>query len=425
MAIRFILVLAAALAALAGPAHAAFPGENGNLVFSAYLLDSEEAGDQELFALEPDGSGLTRLTDNSQVDDVGPAYSPDGRLLAFSRFTHGTTEERLAVMSADGTGVRDLYRAGGVSWSPDGRTLAFSNYTGANFELFRGDVDGTPRVQLTQAGSDEVTPAWSPDGATIAFTSDFNSAQSEIYSMKSDASEDWVPLTSTFGDDASPDWSPDASKIVFVSSRNGNSEVYVMNADGSAETRLTTDPLFDIQPQWSPDGSRIAWVRYDAFSVTAEIWTMNADGTGQAQLTDNTLVETLGDWQPLHNRPPDCGSVTAAPARIDKHNRTFVSTALSGATDPDGDPVSIEVTGVTQDEPVGAAPDARAGAAPDSVRLRAERDNRGDGRVYRIAFEAADGNGGSCTGTAPVGVPRRKNAPAVDSAPPSYDSFGP
>jgi hypothetical protein len=60
----------------------------------------------------------------------------------------------------------------------------------------------------------------------------------------------------------------------------------------------------------------------------------------------------------------------------------------------------------------------------DAVRLRAERDNRGDGRVYRISFEAGDGNGGSCEGTATVGVPRRKNGPAIDSAPPSYDSFG-
>jgi TolB protein len=421
-----LCVLAAVvLGALSGPAHAAFPGTNGKLVFSAYVFDSEEAGDEELFTIAPDGSGLTRLTDNSLVDDVLPAFSPDGRMLAFSQFTQGSTSERLLVGSADATGARDLYRAGTGSWSPDGRTLVFSNYTGTNFELFRGDVDGTPRVQLTGAGSNESAPAWSPDGTTIAFTSDFNSAQSEIYAMKSDASEDWVPLTNTFGADGAPEWSPDGSRIVFVSSRNGNDEIYVMNADGSAETRLTTDPLFDLSPQWSPDGTRIAWVRYDAFSVTAEIWMMNADGSGQARLTDNALVENLGDWQPVVNGPPDCSGTGAAPSVIRKHNRTFTTVVLSGASDPDGETVAIEVTDVTQDEPVGAQPDARPGATPDAVRLRAERDNRGDGRVYRVAFRAGDGQGGSCDGTATVGVPRRSSAPAVDSAPPSYDSFDP
>jgi hypothetical protein len=102
----------------------------------------------------------------------------------------------------------------------------------------------------------------------------------------------------------------------------------------------------------------------------------------------------------------------------------LVRIALSGVTDPDGDDVTLEITGVTQDEPVGRSRDAVLSSAGDEVRLRAERDNRGDGRVYRIEFEATDGNGGSCSGTAKVSVPRKKNKPAVDSAPPSYDSLG-
>ena len=86
--------------------------------------------------------------------------------------------------------------------------------------------------------------------------------------------------------------------------------------------------------------------------------------------------------------------------------------------------MTLEITGVTQDEPTGRSRDAVLSSAGDEVRLRAERDNKGDGRVYRIEFEASDGNGGSCSGTAKVSVPRKKNKAAVDSAPPSYDSFG-
>ena len=87
--------------------------------------------------------------------------------------------------------------------------------------------------------------------------------------------------------------------------------------------------------------------------------------------------------------------------------------------------MTLEVTGVTQDEPVDRGPDARLTRQAYAVRLRAERDSGGDGRVYRVSFRATDGNGGECTGVAQVTVPRQRHRPAVDSAPPSYDSLAP
>jgi hypothetical protein len=95
---------------------------------------------------------------------------------------------------------------------------------------------------------------------------------------------------------------------------------------------------------------------------------------------------------------------------------------LGGASDPNGDAVTITVTGVTQDEPTGGAPDAFLGPAANQATLRAERDGGGDGRVYRMSYMASDGHGGTCSGFARVGVPRGSKA-AVDSAPPSYDSL--
>jgi Tol biopolymer transport system component len=423
------LAITAALLAAVAPAHAAFPGENGKLILHAGVADSPEAGDDELFTINPDGSGLERLTDNAEIDDLNPAYSPDGRTIAYTRNPGdgSSTGRRLSLMDADGSNLRDLAHGGFVpAWSPDGQSLAFHEFGQISFDVYTAPVAGGPRFLLTQAGSHDFFPAWSPTADTIAFASNFNTVnwQSEIYATKADGSEDWVQLTNTLGADTTPEWSPDGSKIVFVSARNGNDEIYVMNADGSGETRLTTDPQSDLNPQWSPDGTRIAFTRYDSFSVSAEIWTMKPDGSDQVQVTDNALLERLGDWQPLANRPPDCSGVAASPAQINRHNRTFVTVALAGATDPDGDTVSLEITAVTQDEPVGSQPDARLGDTPDTVRLRAERDVRGDGRVYRIEFEVADGHGGTCTGTAAVGVPRRRNLAAVDSAPPSYDSLG-
>jgi hypothetical protein len=115
--------------------------------------------------------------------------------------------------------------------------------------------------------------------------------------------------------------------------------------------------------------------------------------------------------------------VTATPSTLWPTNHKLVNVGLAGATDPDGDQVTLTITGVTQDEPTGRKPDVVLGPASNEVSLRATHSGHGDGRVYRIAFKATDGRGGECSGTATVGVPRRKNRPAVDSAPPGYRSL--
>ena len=130
---------------------------------------------------------------------------------------------------------------------------------------------------------------------------------------------------------------------------------------------------------------------------------------------------------PAPNADPSCAAVVAGPNVLWPPNHKLRTIALTGATDPDGDPVTLTVTGVTQDEPVDVdgAPDARHTGVAGTVDVRAERSGSGDGRVYRIAFIGSDGEGGSCTGTATIGVPhdQGKGSVAVDSGG-AYDSFG-
>ena len=96
--------------------------------------------------------------------------------------------------------------------------------------------------------------------------------------------------------------------------------------------------------------------------------------------------------------------------------------SIAGVTDPDGDPVTISVTGITQDEPMGSedlsnpCPDA-SGVGSSIARLRAERRGSGDGRVYQVAFLADDGRGGQCNGTVTVCVPKTPGAVCVDQGP--------
>jgi hypothetical protein len=127
------------------------------------------------------------------------------------------------------------------------------------------------------------------------------------------------------------------------------------------------------------------------------------------------------------NGLPDCSGVQPNKATLWPPNKKFQRISLAGASDPDGDTVTVTVTGVTQDEPRGfTSPDARLTAASHKVDLRAERDGK-DGRVYRISFGGSDGKGGRCSGTVKVGVPKSmgKGSTPIDSAPPSFNSLGP
>jgi TolB protein len=99
--------------------------------------------------------------------------------------------------------------------------------------------------------------------------------------------------------DFAPAWSPDGAKIAFVSQRDGNAEIYVMNADGTNPVRLTNDPGYDADPAWSPDGSKLAFTRgaCDQNGCQGRIETMNVDGSGVVALTAGT-ADLQPAWSP-------------------------------------------------------------------------------------------------------------------------------
>ena len=86
-------------------------------------------------------------------------------------------------------------------------------------------------------------------------------------------------------------------KIAFESTRDGNDEIYVMNADGTGQTRLTNNAAHDFRPSWSPNGSKIAFV--SDRDGNFEIYVMNADGTGQTNLSNSFPQDSEPDWGTL------------------------------------------------------------------------------------------------------------------------------
>jgi TolB protein len=273
-------------------AQAAFPGANGKIAFN-----SDRDGNLEIYAMEPDGSGRVRLTNNAATDTF-PAWSPDGQRIAFQSFRDGHSQ--IYVMNADGSGQVNLSNNVASDaqpvWSPDGQRIAFTSGRDGNAEVYVMNADGSGQSNLTHNAAPDVQPAWSPDVQRIAFTS-IRDGHLQIYVMNADGSGQ-VNLSNNAADDLEPSWSPDGRRIAFFSFRDSpTGQIYVMNADGSGQVNLSNNAAFDEGPAWSPDGQRIAFT--SSRDGNGEIYVMNADGSGQLRRTTDPGVDDEADWQPI------------------------------------------------------------------------------------------------------------------------------
>lgn len=247
-----------------------------------------------------------------------PLSGSGGGVIAFSSERDGNSE--IYVMNADGSDQRRLtYDPADdfhPSWSPDGSQLVFYSRRTGNADIFVMTVpDGTAAGggepgahdlrQLTDDPANDYYPAWSPDGAPGGDQIVFDSKRDgnhEIYVMDADGSNQ-RRLTNTPGDEYFAAWSPDGTEIAFISDRDGNQEIYVMNADGSNQRRLTNTPANELEPDWSPDGApggdQIAFVS-NRGGDRLEVYVMNADGSDPRRLTVNTSSENhhSPDWSP-------------------------------------------------------------------------------------------------------------------------------
>jgi uncharacterized repeat protein (TIGR01451 family) len=144
------------------------------------------------------------------------------------------------------------------------------------------------------AGTSPAPAAVPGANGTIAFASQ-REGNYEVYVMNADGSGQ-TNLTNSPGFDADPVWSPDGDTLAFASDRDGNEQIYVMHADGSGPTALTSSPAADLQPTWSPDGSKIAFATLRDGNY--EVYVMNADGSGQMNLTNNPANDLEPAWSP-------------------------------------------------------------------------------------------------------------------------------
>jgi TolB protein len=328
-------LLAAGLAALAGlaaaPAQATFPGKNGRLVFQRPI-----GKQSDLFTVKPNGRALHRLTRTRLFEDRAE-WSSDGRRLVFAGSNLSGSREEIWTMSASGRQRRALTSFGSISaapaWSPDGR-IAF--FTLSDFpppaseedppppaEIHSMTADGDDQQRLTNDDEIQTDPSWSPDGSTIAYIhwcevpGEEGAFDLALYLMNRDGTGQ-RPLLDCSAKRfiSNANWSPDGRRIVFEvatarprgrSGADWQSDIAVINADGTGLRRLTRSAALETHPVWSPDGRRIAFTsdrhakggRLELLGPAFELYTMRADGRGVRRITHNRVPDLHPNWQPI------------------------------------------------------------------------------------------------------------------------------
>jgi Tol biopolymer transport system component/predicted Ser/Thr protein kinase len=314
---------------------------------SRYLAVPDKSSANEplgLFLLSIETGEKRRLTTPPPtiLGDSGPAFSPDGRMLAFTRCTSIVVTDIYVVplsaaLSPEGEPRRltfDNQRAHNPAWMPDGSAVIFSSNRAGLYRLWRIPVrGGEPPQRLESIGEDGFFPAasrqghrlvytrhwlnentwridlaglqrpsvpatlhsavvtsssrldegarFSPDGKKIVFSSD-RSGFREIWLCDGDGSN-LVQLTSLAVFSGSPDWSPDGRLIAFDSTEAGHPEVYVVSANGGRPARLTNDSAANVMPRWSRDGK---WIYFSSLrSGTGQIWKIPSGGGAPVQVT--------------------------------------------------------------------------------------------------------------------------------------------
>ena len=197
------------------------------------------------------------------------------------------------VANSDGTDRRDLGTGFDPVWSTDSGRLAFTRLRDGSSQVVVIDADGSDS-RVVAEGSD---PDWSPDGSRIAFTA----ARDGMVMVVDLESARRRQVTSLPG--RAPDWSPDGSRIAFVGFIDGSDEILVVDADGAEQEQLTDSTGEDQGPVWSPDGARIAFTSerdgdLSETSPDSEVYVMNADGSGQFRVSETSGRSSDIVWYP-------------------------------------------------------------------------------------------------------------------------------
>jgi TolB protein len=282
------VLVSVALCSLAAAAFAAPVGEsapaNSDKEYTL-LVSSTRTGNAEIFLVNPEWGDARNLTRN-KAEDTFPAWSPDGKKIAFISDRDG--RPNVYVMDADGKRVKQLTTEKGEkdwcscpSWSADGKKIACCRHRdGKGPDTVVMDADGSNLKSLRENSWDA---AFSPDGKKIAYTT-WTDKGFKICVMDADGGnpKEFPTGDNTVGN-VYPAWSPDGKKIAYTDVAGGGQEIHVCDADGSNVKQLSNVGGANMAAAWSPDGKAIAFVHSDG-SGPVSLYLMDADGSNPREV---------------------------------------------------------------------------------------------------------------------------------------------
>jgi serine/threonine-protein kinase len=279
---------------------------DGNIPATEIVFVRSDGGNKEIYKTDPGDSSVTRLTHNG-VDEDYPSWSPDGRMIAYSRtgpgaatglwvmLSDGSREHRVAKLSGDTSGSPTEWPD--LSWSPDGKRIVYS-YRGIHVI----NLDGTGGRLLADPGS--AAPEWSPDGTKIVFSRETDSGWA-IWIMNADGSdqEQLTHPTDPTPADSDPTWTPDSNHVVF--SRGGlgvfagntgvnNAGLFLVDPDG-ANLRRISEGRGEFEPSSSPSGDEFVYMGRTG-QAYGDLYLIDADGTNKRRLTTDGGYSSP-DWR--------------------------------------------------------------------------------------------------------------------------------
>ncbi len=272
------------------------------------FFDSDKDGGG-IYIVNKDGTDLKKVTEEGSGTFIN--HAPDGSKILFYGIKKGEENGGLYVMDSEGQNWKkinnDNFQYIAATWNPTSfktksstakiQKIAFHSNRDDNSEIYAIHADGTNEKRLTNNDFYDGFPSWSPDGSKILFQSNREGENNFfIYVMNSDGSN-VQKIPNTEGGNYAK-WSRDGSKIAFFAERSGNTEIYLINPDGSNPVNITNNAAIDETPTFTVDGSIITFQTNrgakppvgteegEEVRLNYGIYMMNADGSNQTQITD-------------------------------------------------------------------------------------------------------------------------------------------